>query len=1320
MEFQRIDYNPFSNHRLQKVVPATEHQLEIWSSILFGGVEASLAFNESITLSLDGVLNVEALQQAFGQIVQRHESLRLVFAPDGKQLCIYESIDFHIPNEDISHLDLKQQGDFLSQYVHKDVSLSFDLINGPLFRILLLKRSAVQHEFVFTVHHMVCDGWSLGLIVKELSELYKSATTNTPSNLPEPSAFSDYAVQQTGVTANREHKLAEDFWLNSYQNNVPVLNLPTDYPRPEIRTFHSRRDDFIVDAEVIDGLQQLGKKYKCSFITVFVAAFESFLYRLTGQADITLGLPAAGQPATGQPNLVGHCVNLLPLKALVRDEIRFADYLQQRTEEMLDAFDHQQITLGNLIKKLSIKRDPSRVPLVPIALNIDLGFDEGVDFGDIKHRIISNPRVAENFEIFVNLADAPGGLQLEWSYNTQLFKPETIHQMMVDFQVLVKQISANPETLLKEIDSLNTKTNNKKQAEFQPATPYPIQPLHELIDQTAAKFKDKIAVTDSLSSISYQTLTQRANHLAQILTEQGIGIGDRVAILFNRSVDMVVALLAVLKTGAAYVPLDSIFPTERLNYMLEDSGARLLLTEDRLSETVTIDLPTISLDNLVWTPLLSAPSVQVSNQNLAYLIYTSGSTGKPKGVEIEHRNLVNFLYSMQQEPGIRSSDTLLAVTTISFDIAALEIFLPLLTGAEVVMADAGLAKDGKALLSLINQHRITMMQATPATWKMMLIAGWNTMQPIKALCGGEALSNQLASELLDKCSELWNMYGPTETTVWSAVKQIKKQDNTITIGKAIANTQIYILSDDGHPVAKGQTGEICVGGDGVARGYHNRPELTSKKFFVNKALSQNRIYQTGDLGKYVDNGDLICLGRVDFQVKVRGYRIEVEEIESQLMQLPIITGAVVIAVDDRLVAYVSAKEASAEDKQLVMLCKEQVKKWLPAYMVPSEIRVVSAFPLTPNGKTDRNALIKQAQLGTELPRAEVTLSNPTEEMLADLWKKLLHLNTISFQADFFEMGGHSLLAAQMIAEVEKATGAYIPLAMLFKYPTIESLAGYLCRDSNEAMPGSLVAIKTSGSKPPIFIVHGYGLNVHMFNFLAHTIDAEQPVYALQAKGLNGVDEPADDLVKLAEYYVSEILKVHPAGSLALGGYSLGGSIALEMAKQLQATGRTVTLLAMIDSYAEVTFVEEAKYKAVAKKAIRQLGKLKFVTQALLQDPASTIQYQTTIVKSHIHRWLGSGEPEHTVHSPLIDEIYNKLNKALAHYKLTPYQGEIAVFKAKTRAYYVPDSKYLGWKPFARQGIYVFEIPGDHQTMLTGNNALMLSQKLQEALDGQIN
>ncbi len=1320
MEFQTVNYNPFSAHQLQKVVPATEQQLEIWSSILFGGTEASLAFNESVTLRLEGPLNVEALQQAFAEIVQRHESLRLVFSPDGKQLCISQNIAVDFPHEDISHLDPKQQDNFIAKYTRKDVGSAFDLINGPLFRIVLFKRSANQHEVLFTIHHIVCDGWSLGLIGRELSMLYQAFINEKTFVLLEPTAFSDYAIEQVAASTNREHADAERFWADLYRDHVPVLELPLDYPRPSIRPFSSRRDDFVVDAEVMQGLRLLSKTFKCSFITVFVAAFESFLFRLTRQTDITLGLPAASQPAVGQPNLVGHCVNLLPLKATIHKELTFADYLKQRTSEILDAFDHQQITLGSLIKKLNLKRDPSRLPLVPVAINVDLGFDEGVDFGSVKHQISTNARVAENFEIFVNLADAPGGMQLEWSYNTQLFKSETIQQMMEGFEVLIKQVSADPQIQLKNIDIYKPGVRGAAQAISHSVTPYPTQPLHELIDQVAYNFKDRVAVTDSNSSITYQTLIERANRLAQMLGSKGINPGDRVAILLDRSVNTVVALLAVLKTGSAYVPLDSVLPAERLNYMIEDSGARLLLTQSGLAGEISVEVPRLDVGAIDRAGQASALSVQGSNRSLAYVIYTSGSTGKPKGVEVEHRSLVNFLYSMQQEPGINANDKLLAVTTISFDIAALEVFLPLLTGAQVVLADAVTAKDGRALSGLIKQHQITIMQATPATWKMMLMAGWTQLQPFKALCGGEALGKPLAMELLEQCSELWNMYGPTETTVWSAIKRIQKHDTTITIGKPIHNTKIYILDEKGNPVAQGQTGEICIGGDGVARGYHDRPELTAEKFITKESLSDSRIYRTGDLGKYDNTGELICLGRADFQVKVRGYRIDSEEIELQLLQLSFISGAVVIAVNDRLVAYVTAKEQPDNNEQFMATCKEHLQKWLPVYMVPSEIRIVAAFPLTPNGKTDRNALIKQTQFVEEAIAVAPGPKNSTEEMLLGLWKKILHLNSISLTADFFEMGGHSLLAAQMIAEVEKSTGIHVPLAMLFKYPTIEALASYLAKNRVEESQGSLVNIKSSGSKPPIFIVHGYGLNVHMFNFLSQTMSAEQPVYALQAKGLNGVDEPADDLVKLAAYYVSEIDKVHPAGDLALGGYSLGGSIALEMAKQLQAAGRKVMLLAMIDSYAEVTFVEEAKYVAVAKKAMRQLGKLKFVAQSFVQNPASTIHYQSAIVKSHIHRWLGSGDSEHAVHSPLIDEIYAKLNYALHHYKLTPYNGKIVVFKAKTRAYYVPDSKYLGWKPFAQRGIKVNEIPGDHQTMLIGNNGLVLAQKLQEALDAEYN
>ncbi|WP_342648415.1 amino acid adenylation domain-containing protein [Mucilaginibacter sp. CSA2-8R] len=1320
MDFQTIDYNPFSAHQLQKVVPSTEQQLEIWSSILFGGTKASLAFNESMTLRLIGLLNAEALQQAFAQVLHRHESLRLVFAPDGKQLCIFESIEFDFLHQDISHHDASAQDDFIKIHIQKDVSTPFDLVNGPLFRIALFSRSATHHEVVFTIHHIVCDGWSLGLISKELSDLYRAIINRQISVSPEPAAFSDYAIQQILAINNREHAGAEEFWLNLYKDGVPVLNLPIDYSRPQIRTFSSRRADFMVDAEVINGLRSLSKAYKCSFITVFIAAFESFLYRLTGQAEITLGLPAAGQPATGQLNLVGHCVNLLPLRAVIDEKLHFAEYLQQRTVAILDAFDHQQVTLGSLIKKLNIKRDPSRVPLVPVALNVDMGFDDGVEFGDLKHSFSTNARVAENFEIFINLADTPDGLQLEWSYNAQLFKPQTIRQMMMGFQTLVKQVSENPQLLLKQITISDPTVNRSKPDPDYIVTPYPAQPLHDLIEQTANKFRDKIAVIDNKTSITYQTLIQRANRLVHELGSLGIGLGDRVAILLDRSVETVVALLAVLKAGAAYVPLDSIFPAERLNYMLEDSGARLLITQTGLFEALSFSGQYLDIEKVDWTKNVLPPSVKISNYSLAYIIYTSGSTGKPKGVEVEHRSLVNFLYSMQQEPGISVADKLLAVTTISFDIAALELFLPLLAGAQVVLASVSAAKDSKALLSLITQHKITIMQATPATWKMMLIAGWDTAQPIKALCGGEALSKLLAMELLDKCSELWNMYGPTETTVWSAVKQVQKQDSIITIGKAINNTQIFILGENGNRVATGQAGEICISGEGVARGYHQRSELTSKKFVTNRTLSQTRIYRTGDLGKVDNSGDLICLGRVDFQVKVRGYRIEVEEIESHLLQLPFIEGAVVMAVDDRLVGYATVKNRLGDDDRLVALCKEHLKKWLPAYMVPSDIIIITSFPLTPNGKTDRNALISKNPLYSEAHNVTAEPQNSTEDMLVTLWNKLLHINTIGLHDDFFEKGGHSLLAAQMVAEVEKTTGTHVPLAMLFKYPTIKGLALYLTKNKAEEVQGSLVTIKSTGSKPPVFIVHGYGLNVHMFNFLAQAMDDEQPVYALQAKGLNGLDEPADDLAKLAEYYVSEIIKVWPAGPLALGGYSLGGSIALELAKQLQAAGRTITLLAMIDAYAEVTFLQEDRYKAVVSKLLRQLGKLKFVAQSLLQDPLKTIRYQTTIIKSHFHRWLGFGEHEHTVHSPLIDEIYIKLDKALQNYKLTPYNGRVAVFKAKTRAYYVPDSKYLGWKSFAKQGIKVYEIPGDHQTMLTGNNALLLAQGLQAALDNEIN
>lgn len=864
------------------------------------------------------------------------------------------------------------------------------------------------------------------------------------------------------------------------------------------------------------------------------------------------------------------------------------------------------------------------------------------------------------------------------------------------------------------------------------AVPYPKdKALHHLIAERAAQVPDKIAVVFENRSLTFKQVNEAANKLAKHLLTFNIQTGDIIGLAVDRSPEMVIALLAILKTGAAYVPLDPEYPKDRVEFMMEDSSAKLLLTSDKLkghfisaTQEVIIEDAINKLDNYT----ANEPDTIVIGNDLAYVLYTSGSTGKPKGVQIKHHNLVNFLLSMQKEPGLNSQDNLLAVTTISFDIAGLELFLPLLTGAKLIITDTITAKDGRALIDLVAEHQITVMQATPYTWRVMLEAGWETKFPIKILCGGEALPKDLINKLNARCNELWNMYGPTETTVWSTVKLIRN-DTDITIGKPIDNTQVYIVDEQLNNLTDGTIGEIFIGGDGVAKGYLNRPELTAERFVDDlfSGIAGSKMYRTGDLGKIREDGEIICLGRIDHQVKVRGYRIELEEIEQNLLKEDKIKQAVVIAREDtpghpRLVAYIIVSE-QLNDNYL----KVQFDSWqhnllavLPEYMVPDDFVIMDTIPITPNGKIDRKALPKPDQSHIQRSGELVAPRTSNEKLVADIWQELMGLENISVFDNFFELGGRSLVAVQIMARIEKETGKRLPLATLFEHSTVEKLAARLEIDTSSITWESLVSIKASGNKMPLYIVHGAGLNVLLFNALAMNMDADQPVYGLQAKGLNGIDAPLDVMEEIAANYIAEIIAKNPDGPYALAGYSLGGIIAYEMAKQLMAAGKEVKMLAMFDTYAEQSTVNDPFLKRVLNNTIFLAKQIGHSLVLLKEDPKRTIEYKSLVIKRRIIKlfWkLFPGKDEKKEGFFAYDnEIDEASEKALRNYFLTPLPIAIELFRAKKRTFYMVDFNFLGWRPFALKGVNVHEIPGEHNTIFAPPNDKEFAVVLQNCLD----
>lgn len=850
-----------------------------------------------------------------------------------------------------------------------------------------------------------------------------------------------------------------------------------------------------------------------------------------------------------------------------------------------------------------------------------------------------------------------------------------------------------------------------------------------MVERQAIVYANKEAIRYDGNSITYQQLNEAANRLAALLLSVGVQTGDPVGLLVGRSPNMIIALLAILKCGAVYLPLDPEYPKQRISYMLENAGARLLLTEKKYEQHFETSAAVLLLVDVIEKAKElppDNPNRNITGNDLAYIIYTSGSTGKPKGVMIEHHSVVNLLCYIQRAHRISEHDRLLAITTISFDIAALELFLPLISGALVVITDAKVSRDGFALLALIKAEKISLMQATPVTWKIMLAAGWEDQIDLTIFCCGEALSMDLAMKLVPRCRKLFNYYGPTETTIYSTGTEIFFDDKLITIGKPVANTAIYVLDEHLQVLTAGELGEIYIGGHGIARGYRNMPELTAERF-INDPFStekNRKLFRTGDLGNWTEDGNIYLMGRIDQQIKIRGYRIEPGEIEACLLAQPDISDVIVIAREDTpgnktLVAYIVPVNMETDVAVDIQKWKKALQQSIPDFMIPHEYVVMDSLPLLPNGKINRGELPKPGKR-QHTSTVKITVDNTNmEKLVAHIWAEVLDIDEVGIDEDFFDLGGHSLIAVEMMVKLEKETGKHLPIAALFEASTVRKLSRLLQTGNVPALWESLVPVKSGGHKPPLYIVHGDGLNVMVFNSIPKFMDAEQPVFGLQPKGLNGIDSPDESMEEIAAYYIACILKDNPQGPYFLAGYSFGGIVAFEMAKQLKFAGHEVKMLAMFDTnVGNINYTGSAGERLV-KKISLQFPKMLFIAGSLLKYPRSVLSYQWFVVKRKWHSMMSRVglATENVEEMPAHQKrIIEKHSQAYQHYTMTPYEGRIDLFRVRERVYFLDDPIYLGWKQLATKGVIIHQVPGDHRTFLLPPNDKVFATRLQSLID----
>lgn len=1028
-------------------LPAQPHyelsraQSRLW--LLVQMPAASATYNVPLHHVIDGPLDGAALGEAFRRMAERHESLRTTFAlvkGEPRQI-VHPAL---LP--ELRIVDGRERGlEAALQFGRADCMQPFDLERGPLLRLKLIRTAPLQHVLLITLHHLICDGVSVGVLAHEVNTLYRSLLRGKPDPLPPLRVhYRDFAYWQNRWLETPDVDPHRDYWRAKLQPPHPVLNLPLDFPMPREQSFEGGEILLLLGPAVMAELRELAKRCECTLFVLLVAMVKVLLYRYTGQEEIVVGSPFAGQSHSDLENQIGFYLNMLPLRDRLTGNLPLREFLQQVRKTVTEAIDHQMLPFDLIVGEVDVSRNVARSPLFDVAVILQSQKDEGLRFEGLRVTPCFDHPGTSKFDLTFCFKETAQGLALNLEYCSALFSAKRIERIGRHFETLVASMLEDTSRPLGHVEilpeqerlfALQANANTRM-------PPGDLTVLKMFADQALrTPLRTAVMMDDGSGALSYIELDGLSSRIARFLRRRGVRTGHRVAVLLSRCAELPAALLGVLKTGAAYVPLDPTLPGERLRMILEDAHPYLVITD------VTLD----DLDTRFGPEF----EIQFDGDHLAYVIYTSGSTGLPKGVEVTHASLANFLLSMSSEPGLGPEDVLLAITRVSFDIAVLELFLPLTVGGTVVIARETVVSDGEALLSAIRRCNVTVMQATPVTWRMLIAAGWDRQTPLRALCGGEALRNNLALEICARSPELWNLYGPTETTIWSAARCVRAADepaiDPVPVGHAISGTQLYVLGNSLQLQPIGVPGQLFIGGSGLARGYYRNPRLTAAAFLPDPFSSSpgSRMYATGDLAELRENGTLAFLGRIDHQVKLRGHRIELGDIEAVVSGHPGVRECLVIAKPDpagetMLCAYVVPRGNVVSIEEL----RSSLRARLPEYMVPQAYVLLEQWPLTPSGKVDRRAL----------PPPEGVLEfsrparSPEEEIVCGLFAAVLSLPAVAAHDDFFALGGHSLLAMRLITKLRGMFNTDLPIRAIFEAPTPAQLTLLLKTCESKATP----------------------------------------------------------------------------------------------------------------------------------------------------------------------------------------------------------------------------------------------------------------------------
>jgi amino acid adenylation domain-containing protein len=1302
--------------------PLSSAQRRMWFLAQFE--DNSTAYNRCNVYRIRGPLDRRAVERALSEIVARHAVLRTTYqSPEGEpRQVVSPPGPIMLAQLDLSDEPQSHRMERAVAAATKAANLQFDLTRDPILWPLLVKLDADDHLLVLTKHHIASDGWSAGVLMRELAALYGAFSdrrgVDTGRNVlePLPIQYYDFAAWQARSTGGGAAQESLEWWKKRLAGAPSLLTLPIDRPRPPRQTFSGATESFVIPSAISDSLKEIARRERATLFVTLLAAFQTMLHRYTGTDDIVVGVPVAGRTRVETEGLIGLFVNMLAMRGDLSGDPTFRELLRKTRDSAFQGYSHQDLPFDMVVESIHPQRNLSYPPIFQVTFQVRNYPLEDMQLAGLEVEEVDFDPGTSLFDLSFEGSEKAGGLFCKLIYNVDLFDRETIARMAGHFKTLLEGIVTDPDTHISRLPILTAAERHQLLIEWNDTgREYPRECVHRLFEQQVERTPDAVAISFEGDQLTYGALNERANHLAHRLVGLGVQPGALVGICIERSLELVVALIGTLKAGAAYLPLDPSYPTERLDFMLEDSGSPVLVTTTSLPEKFTTSGVRVVRVDALDAGDASSLQVPVKPDGDAFVIYTSGSTGKPKGVAISHGGWSNLLHAIRSEIEFSADDVLLAVTTFSFDIASLELFLPLVSGGHVVVASHEVVRNGAGLSDLISRSGATVMQATPATWAMMIELGWSGEPRLKTISGGEALTRSLANKLLERSAGLWNGYGPSETTIYSMIHRVGAGDGPVPIGRPLANTMIHILDRQHELVPAGVVGELYIGGGGVARGYLNRPELTSERFVANPFATNpgERLYRTGDLARRRADGQVEYLGRADDQLKIRGVRVEPGEIEAALVNHSEIQRAAVVAREDAggsksLVAYLVSRNDRPPAASTI---RSYLRESLPDYMIPSRFAFVASLPLTPSGKIDRANLPPLDASAAVDHRPLVAPRDDIERRLQAIWQELLNTSSIGIHDDFYAVGGHSLLGAKLLARIEREFNRRIPLTAMFPAPTIASIAARIAGDAKDSELPTTVPIQPLGSLPPIFVVGNYP----SFRQLALKLSTDRPMIGILIPDEFRLRLPYS-LEQLAGLQVKSILELNKGEPIFLIGFSAEGVLAYEVARQLVAAGREVGLVAMIDTACpsqqdEPLILRVARSARIHLREIRSigLGQAPGVIADVLSRGALRLKFRAWKLASR----LG------IVREPLAPKRPADLVMAmvLATRRYVPqlYWGRVLLFKQTADREGRFRFEDYGWGEVVRGGLEICEIPGDHLTLLVEPGVATVAAKLDAAM-----